>query len=98
MVFHEDFLTDPRGVLQSLLDQLGTQASPPNLDALRTGIPFQGNRLVRKDVVSLQTLEARERSGGSPIDRFLVAALSRLRPRAYPAAAGQPPRSRAASE
>jgi hypothetical protein len=98
VVFHEDFLADPRGVLQSLLDQLGRRASLPDLHALRTGIPFQGNRLVRKDVVSLQTREARERSGGSPIDRFLVAALSRLQPRACPAADGPPPRVRAASE
>jgi Sulfotransferase family len=86
VVFHEDFIADPHGVLQRLLDLLGSQASPPALDELLTGVPFQANRLIRKDVVSLQThpRAPRERPA-SPIDRLLVAALSRLQPRAEPA-------------
>jgi hypothetical protein len=92
VVLHEDFLADPRGVLQALLDQLGSRASLPDLEALQTGIPFQGNRLIREHVVALhgRTRDAADRSGGPLIDRLLLAALSRLRPRAAPAAAGPP--------
>jgi hypothetical protein len=83
VVFHEDFIADPHGVLQRLLDLLGSQASPPALDALPTGVPFQANRLVREDVVSLRTHAPAPRERlTSPIDRLLVAALSRLQPRA----------------
>jgi hypothetical protein len=86
VVFHEDFIADPHGVLRRLLDQLGSQASPPALDGLLTGVPFQANRLIRNDVVSVQARARapRERSA-SPIDRLLIAALSRLQPRAAPA-------------
>jgi hypothetical protein len=92
VVLHEDFVADPHGVLQRLLDLLGSQASLPALDSLLTGVPFQANRLVRKDTVCLQTgARAPRERPASPIDRLLVAALSRLRPRAAPAA--EPPRS-----
>jgi hypothetical protein len=83
VVLHEDFIADPHDVLQRLLDLLGSQASPPALDALPTGVPFQANRLVREDVVSLRThARAPRERPASPIDRLLVAALSRLQPRA----------------
>jgi hypothetical protein len=86
VVFHEDFIADPQSVLQRLLDLLGSQASPPALDELLTGVPFQANRLIREDVVSLQThVRAPRERLTSPIDRLLVAALSRLQPRASPA-------------
>jgi hypothetical protein len=86
VVFHEDLIADPHGVLQCLLDLLGSQASLPALDGLRTGVPFQANRLVRKESVALQTAARapRERPA-SPIDRLLLATLSRLTPRAAPA-------------
>jgi hypothetical protein len=83
VVFHEDFIADPHSVLARVLEQLGSQAPPPALDDLLTGVPFQANRLIHQDVVSLQThpRAPRERPA-SPIDRLLVAALSRLQPRA----------------
>jgi hypothetical protein len=51
---HEDFLADPEGMLRSILDFVGSPAPIPDLDALSTGFPMQGNRLIKTDVVSLQ--------------------------------------------
>jgi hypothetical protein len=85
VVRHEDFLGDPEGVVRTILDHVGSSAAPPDFSALRTGIPLQGNRLIQKDVVSL------ERSpngtppapgGSSWLDLPMLSALSRLRPRA----------------
>jgi hypothetical protein len=50
---HEDLLANPAGVLRALLDRVGSTAGVPDLTALSTGVPFQGNRLVRSEVVSL---------------------------------------------
>jgi hypothetical protein len=70
LVRHEDFLADPRGVLAGILEQVGSQAAIPDLSALRTGVPLQGNRLIRSDVVSLQA-RAPSRRGSSPLTAFL---------------------------
>lgn len=58
LVRHEDFLTDPAGVLARILAWAGGPASTPDLSALSTGLPFQGNRLTRTSVVSLRHDEA----------------------------------------
>jgi Sulfotransferase family len=53
-VRHEDFLADPEGVVRQILDQTGSSAPIPDLTALRTGSPLQGNRfLKRSDVIAL---------------------------------------------
>jgi len=82
---HEAFIANPAGVLQDILDCIEVQADIPDLSALKTGVAFQGNRLVRKDVVALNG-----RPDKSPRGSRLTAALhlpwaaifSRLQPAA----------------
>ncbi|HUA74448.1 MAG TPA: sulfotransferase [Solirubrobacteraceae bacterium] len=52
-VRHEDFVADPAGVLERILASAGSGAGAPDLQALRTGVPFHGNRLVQTEVVAL---------------------------------------------
>jgi Sulfotransferase family len=52
-VRHEDLVADPEGVLRQILDRCDSTASPPDLRALRTGVPFHGNRLIGSKVVAL---------------------------------------------
>jgi len=71
-VRHEDFLADPAGVLRQILDCTGSAAAIPDLTALRTGSPLQGNRfLKRSDVISL-------RAPGSPVRRSLLTKVMQL--------------------
>jgi hypothetical protein len=51
---HEDFLADPEGVLRRILARVESPAAIPDLTALDTGFPIQGNRLIRADVVALE--------------------------------------------
>ncbi len=63
---HEDFLADPEGVLAQLMQWIGQPAPIPDLDALRTGSPLQGNRfLKRSEVIAL-------RRSPSPVRRSLL--------------------------
>jgi hypothetical protein len=90
-VRHEDFLADPAGVLGQILTRTGSSAPIPDLTALRTGSPLQGNRfLKRSEVIAL-------RGPGAPPRRSLLTkamqspfalVFSRLRPavRAQPGA------------
>jgi hypothetical protein len=65
-VRHEDFLADPEGVLRQILDRTGSDSSIPDLAALETGSPLQGNRfLKRSEVIAL-------RGPGSPPRRSLL--------------------------
>jgi hypothetical protein len=50
---HEDLIADPAHVLRQLLDEVGLACPIPDLDALRTGIPLQGNRLIGAEVIAL---------------------------------------------
>jgi len=52
-VRHEDFVADPRTVLARILAMAGSASEVPDLDRLRTGVPFHGNRLVASEVVAL---------------------------------------------
>jgi len=52
-VRHEDFVADPEGVLRQILHRCDSPALLPDLSALRTGVPFHGNRLVKSVVVAL---------------------------------------------
>jgi hypothetical protein len=54
LVRHEDFLADPEHVLSDILRQSGSPASPPDLQALRSGVPFHGNRLIGVERMSLE--------------------------------------------
>lgn len=53
-VRHEDFVKDPEGVLRQILDMVGSTADTPDLTSLRTGIPLQGNRLLKAQVIALE--------------------------------------------
>ncbi len=88
---HEAFIADPAGVIRQILDRVGSGAEVPDLTALRTGLAFQGNRLLRGDVVALKADPER------PPKRSRITALlhlpwravfSLLRPAAKPAAQG----------
>jgi hypothetical protein len=51
---HEDFVADPAGVLRDILDRVDSAAGIPDMSSLSTGLPFQGNRLIRSGVVALK--------------------------------------------
>ncbi len=51
---HEDFVKDPDGVLQQILQWLGSSAALPDLSSLHTGIALHGNRLIASSVVALE--------------------------------------------
>lgn len=87
---HEDLVANPDAVLRYLLDFVGSTAATPDFTSLRTGLPIQGNRLIRSDVVAL----ARNADGSrrnSRLTRVLqlpwVAIFSRLAARAPDGAA-----------
>jgi hypothetical protein len=90
---HEDFLADPEGVLRDILARVGSPSPIPDLSALSTGVPIQGNRLIRSDVVALE-------SGGGErhaalrmtalLQRPWAAVFSRLEPRVTAKAAQEP--------
>jgi Sulfotransferase family len=88
VVANEDFAADPEDVLRRLLDYVGSSAPIPDLTSLKTGIPLQGNRLIREDVVSLRPPSSTRRPG--PLARALnfptQAPLVRLKPRIVSAA------------
>jgi hypothetical protein len=54
LVRHEDFVADPAGVMREILDFAGSAAPIPDLANLSTGLPFQGNALLRKEAVALK--------------------------------------------
>lgn len=54
LLSHEDFLADPEGMLQRLLDFIDSPAEIPDMSTLSTGYPIQGNRLIKSDVVALK--------------------------------------------
>jgi hypothetical protein len=53
-VRHEAFVADPQAVIGEILASIGSTAAVPDLAALETGLAFQGNRLLRQDVVALK--------------------------------------------
>ncbi len=61
LVRHEDFLADPSGVLAQILAGAGgegSQVTTPDLEHLRTGIAFHGNRLLGAELVALSSRPA----------------------------------------
>ncbi|HLH14894.1 MAG TPA: sulfotransferase, partial [Solirubrobacteraceae bacterium] len=94
-VRYEDFAADPEGVIVQILRSVGNPADAPDFTALRTGIPFQGNRLLREGEIVGFT-----RSGGPPPRRSIATTLFQLPwsvvlPRLRPAARASvsPPQS-----
>jgi len=55
---HEDFVANPEGVLREILAFADSEAELPDLASLSTGIPFQGNALIRSDTVALKAQAA----------------------------------------
>ncbi len=53
-VSYEDFVADPAAVIGDILRRAGAPVVLPDFSAMRTGIPFQGNRLIRTDSLALE--------------------------------------------
>jgi hypothetical protein len=51
---YEDFIDDPKQALRRVLELVDSPAVPPELTALSTGVAFQGNRVIRSEVISLK--------------------------------------------
>jgi hypothetical protein len=60
---HEEFLANPEGMLREILDRVHCAAALPDLAALNTGFPLNGNRLLSAEVVSLKSQPLTTRSG-----------------------------------
>lgn len=84
-VRYEDFVSDPDHVLARILGSVGACSAVPDLQSLRTGLPFHGNRLVGSEVVALTRPPAAS-VRGSRVTAVLQspwrAIFSRLRPAA----------------
>jgi hypothetical protein len=92
-VRHEEFLADPPAVVGQILERAGAPASTPDLTRLRTGLPFQGNRLVRSEVVALEHGASKPQQVSLVTSLFQLpwsAMLSWLRPRTSTSPAHQP--------
>jgi hypothetical protein len=84
-VSYEDFIADPARILSDLLGAVGEGALPTDFTQLRTGVPFQGNRVIRSDVVALAPASPQRppRSALTAAAQLPWVALARrLRPRA----------------
>lgn len=98
---HEEFLADPEGVLRRILDGVGSAADIPDLTSLRVGVPLEGNRLIRSEVIALHrssngAAPARERAPQPLLLTTLLQLPWRpLLPRLRPTAESHPPRARA---
>lgn len=92
LVRYEDFIAKPEDILRSILAHVEVAAPLPDLSALKTGIAFQGNRLISSEVIALERRTDRPRRQSlltAVLQLPWVAILSRLRPRAtIPAASG----------
>jgi Sulfotransferase family len=51
---YEDFVANPESVMRDILNHIGIANMVPDMTSLNTGIPFQGNRLLRSEVLSLR--------------------------------------------
>ncbi len=85
---YEDFISDPAGVVAQIIGLAGFTAPPPDFSALRTGVPFQGNRVIHSRVIELKR-EPDARAAPRSLMTTLMQApwrplLARLRPVAGP--------------
>jgi Sulfotransferase family len=83
-VRYEDFIAAPETTLRQILRCIGLPAASLEWTALKTGIPFQGNRLLRSEVLPLDqgpTPQHKGRKLTALIQLPLTRVQSRLRPR-----------------
>ncbi len=71
-VTHEEFVDDPERILRYVLGRTGVRAEIPDLGALSTGVAFQGNRLIRSEVIGLSP------EASTPVGRSLLTAVAQL--------------------
>ncbi len=80
---HETFVEDPESVLRQILKLVGSQAAMPDLAELRVGAPLEGNRLIRRGMISLERRPRRAERASlltSVMQLPWSAILARLRP------------------
>jgi hypothetical protein len=53
-VRYEDFIEDPTAVSTAILSHVDAPPNPPDLASLKTGTPFQGNRMINSKTIVLQ--------------------------------------------
>ncbi len=92
LVRYEAFVSNPEAVMQEILDCIESPAAIPDLSALKTGVAFQGNPVLRSDVVALKR-QPPSPAKGSRVTALLqlpwTAVFSRLQPQARAAAASE---------
>jgi len=81
---YEDFLAAPRKALREILDLVGSSAEIPDLQALNTGVPLVGNKLLRSEVVALESPPVAS-VGYSPVTTVLQAPWRLIFSRLHPA-------------
>ncbi len=84
-VRYEDFIADPAGVMRQILERSGcAAASLPDFTALAIGLPLQGNRVSKSQLLSLKpTTDPLSPSRVTAVLQApVMAVLSRLRPSA----------------
>jgi hypothetical protein len=69
VVRYEDFAADPQRVVGDILRAAHIESAPPDFSSLRTGLAFQGNRLLHSETIALKG------PGGSPAGRSALTAL-----------------------
>ena len=96
-VRYEDFVADPPGVVARIVGLTGEHAPPPDFSELRTGLPFQGNRVIHSQVIAL---ESRPPKPGprSRLTAVLQLPLAPLLARLTPAAAAHGGRAHATGQ
>jgi hypothetical protein len=72
-VRYEDFVAAPERVASRILALAGAPTAAPDFSSLRTGVPFQGNRLIASETISLNG-----RSAGTRPPRGLATMLLQL--------------------
>lgn len=85
VVRHEEFIENPEGVLRDILERVDSAAAVPDLSSLSTGLPIQGNQLLKSDVVALRGYADPPPPGWRMTQLVQLpwtAVVSRLRPRA----------------
>jgi hypothetical protein len=71
LVRYEQFMADPEGVLAGMLTWIGSPVELPDLGALSTGFAFQGNNLLRREVVALERRPEQRLRRGSRLTALL---------------------------
>lgn len=101
LVRHEHFLADPEGVVRRILDGAGCDSPLPDVTALDTGSPLQGNRFLKGSRVIALRGPGAARSRGSRLTALMQSpwkpVFARLRPatelRGLDETAPRPPRA-----